>query len=289
MKITRIESVRCTVGEAPVWDDREASVYFLDIAEQLVLRLDPVSGAFGKWHCPSAPTALALGREGEVLLASGDAILRLDLVSGETAVIASAAGQPSNAIFNDGRVDRQGRFVIGSCCSDFAAPTPVGGIYALTNGNCERLAGGISFSNGTCFAPDGETLYFADGAEYAIYAYEYDTSTGGLGERRLLADTKTLGGMPDGATVSADGRIWIAINPGGKIAVYRPDGTLDRVIDLPVDRPGSVAFGGKDLDRLFVTTLDPAYFGETEDAAAGYVYVIDGLDAKGLPEPRYRN
>ena len=163
----------------------------------------------------------------------------------------------------------------------------MGGIYSVARGVCARIADDITFSNGTCFSPDGATLYFADGARHAIYAYDYDTQTGRAGARRLVADTSALGGMPDGATVSADGRLWVAINPGGKVAAYRPDGTLDQVINLPTARPGSVSFGGAGLDRLFVTTLDPVCFGEPADEAAGYLYVVDGLDACGLPEPRY--
>ncbi len=287
MRLTRINAVRCTIGEAPVWDEREQALYFLDIPCKQVLRLDPETGALQAWESPSPPTALALGGPGEVLLASGDAILRLDLASGESDVLARVYGQPANATLNDGRVDRQGRFVIGSCCTDFAAPTPVGGIYSLAQGQCVRVANDIMFSNGTCFSPDGGTLYFADGARHAIYAFDYDTTTGQPDARNQLADTSALGGMPDGATVSADGRLWVAINPGGKVAAYRPDGTLDQVIDLPVGRPGSVTFGGPNLDRLFVTTLDPTCFGEAPDDMAGYLYVIDGLNTRGLPEPRY--
>ncbi len=289
MQVTRIDSIRCTVGEAPVWDDREGYLYLLDIAAQLVLRLDPVTGAVRRWECPAPPTVLALDEREGAILASKDAILQLDLETGQTRELARVPGQPANATLNDGRVDRQGRLVVGSCCTDFAAPSPVGGIYGFARGQCTRLADDIIFSNGTCFSPIGETLYFADGARHAIYAYDYDTATGRPGARRLLADTTALGGMPDGATVSADGRVWVAINPGGKVAAFNPDGSLDRVIDLPTARPGSVAFGGTALERLFVTTLDPVGFGEAHDAAAGYLYVIDGLDARGLPEPRYQS
>lgn len=288
MRISRIDAVRCSVGEAPVWDEAEGALYFLDIPRQQVLRLDADAQGLRTWDCPAPPTALALGNRGQVLVACGDAILCLDLASGLIDPLARAPAQPANATLNDGRVDRQGRFVIGSCCTDFAAPSPVGGIYALDRGQCSRVAGDIAFSNGTCFSPDGATLYFADGARHTLYAYDYDTATGQPGARRVLADTTKLGGMPDGATVSADGRVWVAINPGGKVAVFRPDGTLDLVIDLPASRPGSVAFGGKGLDRLFVTTLDPTVFGEPAEDADGYVYVIDGLEARGLPEPRYR-
>lgn len=289
MQLTRIDAVRCTVGEAPVWDDRDGALFFLDIPKQQLLRLAPTTGEVRTWETPYSATALALGEQGEVLLASGAAIFRLDLETGQSTVVAQAPDQPANATLNDGRVDRQGRFVVGSCCTDFVTPSPVGGIYGIAQGRCQRLADDIMFSNGTCFSPGGETLYFADGARYAIYAYDYDTATGRPGARRQLADTAALGGMPDGATVSADGRIWVAINPGGKVASYHPDGTLDQVVDLPTGRPGSVAFGGDQLDRLFVTTLDPTCFGETADDNAGYVYVIDGLDACGLPEPRYQS
>lgn len=288
VRVTRLEGVRCTVGEAPVWDDREQLLYCLDIPARLLLAIDPVRGTVRSWSCPVPPTALALGEGGEILFASGSAIHRLELESGASEILAEVPGPPANTTLNDGRVDRQGRFVVGSCCTDFAEPTPIGGIYSLARGHCTRIADDITFSNGTCFSPDGETMYFADGARHAVLAFAYDAATGRALGRRQLADTAGLGGMPDGATVSADGRLWVAINPGGRIAAYRPDGTLDQVIALPVDRPGSVAFGGAAFDRLFVTTLDPACFGEPPDDAAGFVYVVDGLDAQGLPEPRYR-
>lgn len=288
MQITRLDAVRCEVGEAPVWDDLEQALYLLDIPACRLLRLEPDSGAVREWNTPEPPTVLALSGRGEALIATGDLIRCMELESGECRVVTGATDQPANATFNDGRVDRQGRLVIGSCCTDFTSPSPVGGIYSLHNGRCERIANDIMFSNGTCFSPDGRTLYFADGARHTIYAYEYDTLTGRVGQRRELANTIHLGGMPDGATVDAEGRIWVAINPGGKVAAYRCNGTLEKVIELPVTRPASVTFGGQGLDRLFVTTINPTVFGEPADELAGYVYVIDGLGARGLPEPRYQ-
>ena len=289
MKITRIDAVRCTIGEAPVWDEAQHALYMVDIAAQKLLRYDPERDTVRAWELPFAPTALALGTEGQALLASGSAIHRLELDSGRTEQVGAVDGQPANATLNDGRVDRQGRFVIGSCCTDFASPSAVGGIYGFAQGRAERLADDILFSNGTCFSPDGTTLYFADGALHAIYAYEYDTHTGKVGTRRRFADTTALGGMPDGATVDADGRVWVAINPGGKVAGYNPDGTLDQVVDLPANRPGSVAIGGAHLERLFVTTLDPVAFGEPTDEHSGYLYVVDDIGLRGLAEPRYRD
>ena len=100
-------------------------------------------------------------------------------------------------------------------------------------------------------------------------------------------NTRELGGLPDGATVDADGLFWVAVYQGGKVAAYRPDGTLERAIDMPVKLISSVAFGGPDLDRLFVTTIAHGIHGDPVEEGAGALYVIDGLDAKGRPEHRY--
>ena len=102
---------------------------------------------------------------------------------------------------------------------------------------------------------------------------------------RSVADD--LGGIPDGATVDADGHVWSAICEGGKIVRFRPDGSIERVIDFPQKLPGSVMFGGPALDRLFVPTLSPAFMGREADPLDGATFVIDGLGITGLPEPRF--
>ena len=152
-----------------------------------------------------------------------------------------------------------------------------------------RLDSGIHFSNSPCWSPDGGTFYFSDSWINTTYAYEYDMEMGRVQGRRPFVDTGTLGGLPDGATVDSEGRLWVALYRAGKIAAYRPDGTLERLIDMPVSLASSVAFGGPELDRLFVTTIahDLAAGGDEQDGSddlPGSLFVIDGLGAKGLPE-----
>jgi sugar lactone lactonase YvrE len=191
-------------------------------------------------------------------------------------------------MFNDGKTDRQGRFLIGSACADMENPQPIGGIYRLGTGHqLEKLAGDICFSNGPCFSPDGSTFYFSDSVKHACYAYDYDTATGALGNRRLFADIGALGGMPDGTTVDRDGLVWMTIFRGGKVVAFRPDGKIERIIPMPVSMAVSVMFGGPDLDQLYVTTIDPSFFKEPAEDGAGYLYVIEGLGTRGLPEQRY--
>ncbi|MEY4377336.1 MAG: hypothetical protein RJB26_1886, partial [Pseudomonadota bacterium] len=135
---------------------------------------------------------------------------------------------------------------------------------------------------------DNRTFYFADSVPKNIYAYDYDPDTGSASNRRVFANTAQFGGIPDGATVDADGLVYSAICEGGVIAVYRPDGKVERTLEMPVKLPGSVMFGGPNLDLLFVTTLDPAFLGRNDGGEhAGHTFVIEGLGARGLPEARH--
>lgn len=288
MKITRVEESHCLCGEGPVWDVADQALYHLDIGRKLVRRYEPESGVFRTWPMPQGPGAMALREGGGAIVAMKDIVYALDLDTGACEPIARAEDQPPRAVFNDGKVDRQGRFVIGSCETDMADPKPIGGLYSFgTDRQLVRRGDDITYSNSPCFSPEGTTLYFSDSARYTIFAYPYDTQTGLVGERRAFADTRALGGMPDGATVDSEGRVWVAIFEGGKVAAFAPDGSLDRVVDLPARLPGSVMFGGRELDRLFVVTIDPANFGQPSEDGAGYIYVIDGLGVRGLPEPRF--
>ncbi len=287
MKISRVDTARCLLGEGPVWDAATRSLYFLDIGQRRVHRYTPRDGLTRSWDTPSGVGAMALREAGGAVLAMGDSICTLDFDTGSVTRITSAH-QPSQAVFNDGKVDRRGRFVVGSCCTDLVNPQPIGGVFSLgANQEVVRLESNISFSNGPCFSPDGRTFYFSDSAHYACYAYDYDNETGALSNRRLFADTRPLGGMPDGSTVDGDGLVWMAIYRGGKVAAFRPDGGIERVIEMPVKLSASVMFGGDALDRLFVTTIDPVFFKEAPEEGAGDLYVIEGLGARGLPEPRY--
>jgi len=150
-----------------------------------------------------------------------------------------------------------------------------------------RLDSGVHFSNGPCWSPDGTRLYFADSWLNTIYLYDYDIETGSASNRRALVNTSELGGLPDGATVDADGLLWVALYGASKVVAFRPDGCVERIIDMPVKLVSSVMFGGSDLDRLFVTTIARGLDGARADDGAGDLYLIDGLGARGRCENRF--
>ncbi len=150
-----------------------------------------------------------------------------------------------------------------------------------------RLFGGVACANSTCFSPDGRTMYFADSPTREIVAYDYDPATGDIGARRPVA-TLQGNGVPDGSCVDAQGFIWNAVWEGYRVERYAPDGRLDRVIEVPVAKPTCTAFGGPDLDILFITTsrLDSsAELLEREPQSGSLFACRPGV--KGLTDPPF--
>lgn len=293
MKITRLDAPRCAGGENPLWDARRQVLHYIDNGGCKVHSWDPASGMARTLDMPSVITTLVLRADGGAVVTLRSGICLLDLVSGALEMLHPLPDPPPH-VYNDGKVDRAGRFVIGASTANFAAPAPDGGLFRLDPDlTLSRLDSGIHFSNGPAWSPDGATLYFSDSWIQTVYAYDYDAETGSASNRRIFADTRALGGLPDGGTVDAQGRYWAAIFRAGKIAVWWPDGRLDRVIDMPVPLVSSLAFGGPALDRLYVTSIahdvaaEAQGKGQPADPDGGSLFVIEGTGATGLPEPLF--
>lgn len=288
MKIRRVEAPKCLVGEGPVWDVREQALYFVDIVGKVVHRLHPETGVTRSWPVAKVIGSMALRERGGAIVALSNGIHSLDFASGAVEPLALPENMNPRAQFNDGKVDRRGRFIVGSGDSNIRETQPLGSLYRLdADHSLTSMDEGIAISNGPCWSVDDRTFYFSDSLLYTIYAYDYDIETGVATNRREFANTRALGGIPDGATVDADGLMWMAICEGAKVVAFRPDGKIERVVDMPVQLPASVMFGGPNLDQLFVTSIDPALLGRPSVPGGGDLWVIEGLGARGLPEPRY--
>lgn len=287
MRITRLDAPVCAGGENPLWCGRDNLLYYIDNSGRKVHSHDPATGRSRTWDMPDVVTTLVLRDGGGAVVTLRSGIFLLDFASGALECLHPLPDPPPH-VFNDGKVDRRGRFVIGASTARFADPAPDGGLFRLDGDRTlHRLDGDIHFSNGPCWSPGGDTLYFADSWRRTIYAYDYDLASGAATGRRPFVTTEALGGLPDGATVDSDGRLWVAIYGGGVIAVFTPDGALERTIAMPVKLVSSVAFGGPALERLFVTTIAHGSMGEPVEEGAGALYAIDGLAPRGLPEPGY--
>jgi L-arabinonolactonase len=286
VKISQIDTHRCIIGEGPVWDVAERALYFIDILGKKVLRFDPATVATRTWDIPDVIGSMALREGGGAVVALATGVHTLDFESGACAMLATSPDLNEMVQLADGKVDRRGRFIVGS--SDRAMKDARGKLYALgADATLREIDNDIFLSNGPCWSPDDKILYHSDSIRNTVFAYDYDIEAGTAANRRTWASTEDLAGIPDGATIDADGCMWMAICEGGKVVQFRPDGALERVIEMPVKCPASVMFGGAGLDQLYVTSLSPAFLGRQAAPLDGCTFVIDGLGVKGLPEPRY--
>jgi sugar lactone lactonase YvrE len=287
-KVDCVLDIRVELGECPVWSETEQALYWIDIYAGRLHRFDPATGADRFWQIGEPVGSFALCRENQALLALKSGLHRFDLASGALSPIARAeADMPGNRM-NDGRCDRQGRFWVGSMADPVDPATPRGTLYRLDAAlKCQAMADGYFVSNGLAFSPDGRTLYHSD--SYApvrtIWAWDLDSDSGDISNKRVFVDTKGMPGRPDGGAVDADGCYWMAANDGWELVRFTPAGKVDRRIALPVAKPSMVAFGGSQLDTIYITSIRPAG-GLEQQPQAGSIFAVDA-GVTGLPEPLF--
>jgi sugar lactone lactonase YvrE len=285
---------RATLGEGPVWDEREQVLYFIDIEAPALFRYDPASGAVKRWDMPAKIGCLALGAAsaagagGGAVVALATGFARLDFATGALAPIANPLAVPAQAghRLNDGGCDPAGRFWAGSMHASTRRPSGV--VYRLdSDGRAHAVFDGFHVPNGLVWSPDGARFYFNDSPR-AMFVADYDAATGRAGAPYVFTDVSAAPGFPDGSAVDAEGFIWSARWDGRGLARFAPDGRLDRFVPMPVTRPTACAFGGPRLEQLFVTSarihLDAAVLAR-EPLAGGLFALEPGV--AGLPTRRW--
>jgi len=281
-------AAQATIGEGPVWSIDEGALYWIDVPACALHRLEPGSGATRSWELPAEVGCIALRAGGGAIAALRTGFCLVDLDTGAVEILEDPEADQPKTRFNDGKCDRRGRFWAGTM--DIDEQSPLGALYRFEGaGRCEQMLTGVGLSNGLGWSPDNQTMYHTDSLTRVITAYDYDLDSGVLrAPRPFVVDA--LPAVPDGLTVDADGCVWGVKWDGWRVVRYTPAGRVDREIALPVQQPTSCAFGGPDLDVLFVTSaregLSEAAL--AEQPLAGSVFAIDA-GTQGLPEPVYQD
>jgi sugar lactone lactonase YvrE len=288
LRIEVFSEQKDALGEGPLWDVKEQRLYWIDSYGAAVHRADLKGGDRKTWKVPEPIGSLALREKGGAVLSLRSGFHFLDFESGTVTRINETQPGELQPRLNDGKVDRQGRFIAGSM--DYAEADPVGKLFRLDPDlTVTTLDQGIICSNGPCWSPDGKTFYFADSYKRAIFAYDYDTATGDVKSKRLFGSFESLQGYPDGATVDEEGYVWSVEVYAGRLVRFNPEGVIDRLVGLPVFSTTSIIFGGPNLDIAFVTSMArPFKGGYPREREAGMVFAVHGLGVRGLPEPRFK-
>jgi len=276
------------VGECPTWSIAEQCLYWIDIEGRLFHRWDPSSNSNQSWETPERFGSFGMCRNGSFVVASENGFYFYNHLNGDFAPITDPEASKPNNRFNDGRCDQAGRFWAGTMI-DQGENIQDAALYCLdANGTATLKQDGIILANGLAWSPDNKTMYFADTRMAVVWAYDFDLDDAALSNRRVFIEFGEGDGVPDGATVDTDGCYWLTQPRSWTIKRYTPAGKVDTVIELPFERPTMCAFGGQDLQTLYITSLGE-FLSEDEKVSRpleGGLFKVE-VEAQGLPEPHF--
>ena len=275
-----LTDVESRLAEGPVWDDKCSTLYWVDIPAGVVHAYETSSGNHRRYAAGCALGAVALTTGPMLALAASNGFAFLDLETGRVdPIVAVEDDKPENRM-NDGACDRVGRFWAGTMALD--ERRGAGSLYRLDRGFATPVLSSVSISNGIGWDPDDQVMYYVDSGTGRVDVFDFDVLTGVVANRRPFVDVPAALGIPDGLTVDADGNVWVAIWGGSAVQKYSPDGVLMRAIETPVSLVTSCAFGGNDLQTLYITTAR----GRDSDGLGGSVFWCRP-GAEGKPNYRY--
>ncbi len=297
--ITSLVAAQAQLGECALWCERSQSLLWTDIDRGLLSRWQAATGQVQAWPLPQPLGSFVLCEAPEqLLLGLARGLAFFNLATGELGPVTPLPGTAwltPDARINDGRCDPQGRYVFGLFNPHGQA---TGGFWRVDHRlQPERLPlPAAQVANALSFSPDGQWLYFTDSPTRCIQRVRYGAD-GALGQPQVFAQLHADDGEPDGATVDAEGRLWVALWGAAALLCFSPDGTLLQRLPLPVSHPTCPVFGGPALDRLFVTSARKALVGEAlrGEPQAGDVLarpaplqVPGGAAVRGLPAHRFK-
>jgi sugar lactone lactonase YvrE len=279
MPLDLILDAKATLGESPWWNAEEQLLYWVDIEEHSLHVTNPSSGLDNEINLGQRIGAVVGRASGGCLLAMQNGFYSFDFDSKDLRLIDDPEHHLPENRFNDGKCDPAGRFWAGTMSMNGGAVR--GSLYCLdTDLTVSRMIECVSCSNGLAWSPDEATMYFIDTPTRQVAAYDYQKVTGLIANRRVVIETPSFLGYPDGMSADQEGMLWICFWHGSRICRWSPKtGKCLQTIDLPVSRPTSCAFGGIDLRDLYITS---ASVGLECEQYAGAIFSYRA-DVPGIP------
>jgi sugar lactone lactonase YvrE len=282
MEIRAISEVVSDLGEGPIWTPETNSVTWTDITQNIFHTANINTGKTLSFGVPSMVGAIAHTKDGHYIAATQKGFARIS-VDGKYSSLHSFLSDDMR--MNDGKVDPAGRFWAGSMALSFEKDR--GALYVLEKDNSyQKVLDNITLSNGMGWSPDAQYFYYIDSIPGVLKRFDYDLDTGKISNPKNLITFDTASGVPDGMSVSSDGKIVVALWDGGRIEIYEPTGAKVSEIKLGVSRPTCCTFAGPNLDILIVSTASQG-IDRSGEPLAGKILAVTGTGLSGLPTQQY--
>ena len=273
-----IADYACEIGENPLWHPIEKRLYWCDIPNGRLFRYDPINNTHEQCYQGRTIGGFTIQADGALLLFMDKGTIALWREDRPIQVISQLVNEQSSR-FNDVIADPRGRVF----CGTMSSKQSKGSLYRLdVDGSIHRILQDIGCSNGMAFTLDRRGFYYTDSFAREIYLFDYNAEDGSIGNRRIFSRFDEADGLPDGASLDADGRLWSAMWDGSCIVRFLPDGVIDKKIELPTRKTSSLTFGGDDYTNIYITTAG----GDTKEAdgpLSGALFRLS-VERPGLPE-----
>ncbi len=271
------------IGEGPAWDAARRSLLWTDIAGRRIHRLQVATGDVWTRDLEQMAGAVLPRAAGGLALCLQDGVWLCDTDDGPLRLLTAVEPHDGTTRLNDVKSDRAGRLWGGTMALD--ARADAGALYRIDpDGQLTTIASPVTISNGIEWSLDGSRMYYIDTATQRMDVFDFDLAAGSAVDRRPFITFDESFGIPDGMTIDAEGCLWVAFYDGWAVRRFTPSGELQRTVELPVARATSCAFGGPDLDQLYVTSARDGLSRAdlAEQPHAGNLFVIKPGVA-GLP------
>ncbi|XP_053170501.1 regucalcin [Scomber japonicus] len=290
VKVECVVKESALIGEGPVWEESEQTLLFVDIVGRKIHRWSPTTN-----QIQSVETSHMVGfavprRSGGYVAGVGRSIVAVDWSTQTMTSLAEVDEDKPNNRLNDGKVDPLGRLLAGTMSmmegsAEFEKQQ--GSLFSLTSDlTLTKHLSQVDISNGMDWSLDQKTFFYIDSLSLSVDAFDYDSTTGQLGNRRVVYRLQEGEGLPDGMTADADGRLWVACYNGGRVLHIDPTtGVRLQTVPLPVMKTTSCCFGGPDYSDLYVTSarLGLSEEEQRQQPSAGATFRVTGLGVKGRP------
>ncbi len=250
-----IIDAKATLGEGAIWDFEKKILYWIDIKDRKVHVYNPLNQANKSISLEHMPGTIVPRKNGGLLVALQNGLHFLDEATGGLDFIVNPESHLTENIYNDGKCDPTGRFWFGTVSRNYDIPG-AGSLYVMDNKlKITKKLSGLTIANGIVWSLDNKYMYYIDTRAQEVWSFRYDPESGEIWDKKTAVSIPEKEGWPDGMTIDDEGMIWVALYGGWKVVRYNPlDGTKMEEILLPVSNVTSCAFGGENLDELYITT-----------------------------------